>query len=164
MIRCIAFDLFGTVFNLSNTPREEIKDYIDHIRKPVWEPLNLPKSWESLPLHPDSYNGIRELSFKYNIVTCSNAPLKLTKRLLARTGLDFFMGITDISLNKVYKPHPRAYYSVCQQHFYAPNQVLMVTGNANSPDIQGAEGVGMQAVMIRQPNCIQNITELSRAL
>lgn len=164
MIRCIAFDLFGTVFDLSNTPKEEIRDYINHIRKPEWSPLHLPKSWESLPLHPDSYNGIRELSFEFRVVTCSNAPYNLTRKLLARTGLDFFMEVTDISLNQVYKPHPLSYLSVCQQHFYTPDQVLMVTGNANSPDIEGALNVGMNAVMIRQPNCLPTIIDLSREL
>jgi FMN phosphatase YigB (HAD superfamily) len=164
MIQCIAFDLFGTVFDLSKTPQQEIKNYIDHIRKPVWEPLHLPKSWESLPLHPDSFDGIRDLSFEFKVVTCSNAPYNLTRKLLARTGLDFFMEITDLSLNQVYKPHPRSYLSVCEQYFYEPNQVLMVTGNANSPDINGALRVGMNAVMIRQPNCISNIIELSREL
>jgi FMN phosphatase YigB (HAD superfamily) len=163
-IKCIAFDLFGTVFDISNTPRQEIVDYINHVKQPFWKPLHLPKSWESLPLHPDSYNGIRELSFRYNIVTCSNAPLNLTRKLLARTGLDFFMGITDISVNQVYKPNSLAYLSVCRQHFYEPNQVLMVTGNAGSPDIQGARNVGMKSVMIRQPNCIKDIIELSKEL
>lgn len=79
MFKYVAFDLFGTVFNISNTPRQEIKDYINHVRQPMWQPLTLPKSWENLELHPDSYNGIARIYEKYFIVTCSNAPYSLTE-------------------------------------------------------------------------------------
>lgn len=161
MIKFIAFDLFGTVFDLSNTPKEEIRDYINHIRQPIWKPLVLPSSWENLELHPDSYEGISRLYNKYSLVTCSNAPYSLTEKLLRNTGLNKFMDIVDISLNTVFKPHPRSYLSICEQCFCEPEDVLMVTGNAGSPDIDGALNVEMNAVMIRQPGCLEDINALA---
>lgn len=164
IIKIIAFDLFGTVFNLSETPKEEIKDYISQVRQEEWSPLILPDSWENLKLHPDSYKGISRLYNKYQIVTCSNAPYRLTEKLLINTGLNEFMDIIDISLNRVYKPHPNSYLSICQQCFCKPEDVLMVTGNYKSPDIEGANNVGMDSVLIRQEGCVADILELAKKL
>lgn len=74
------------------------------------------------------------------------------------------MDIVDISLNRVFKPNPRAYLSVCEQCLCKPSDVLMVTGNYNSPDIMGAKNVGMDAVLIRQPGYIKDINELATRL
>lgn len=36
VIKVIALDVFGTVFDLSVVPRSEIKAYAEHIRRPDW--------------------------------------------------------------------------------------------------------------------------------
>lgn len=110
MIECIAFDLFGTVFDLSAMPKQEIKDYIAHVRKPEWSPLTLPGTWRDM------------------------------------------------------KPHPASYFSICQQFGPDPPEVLMVTGNQGSPDIEGARAIGMHSVMIRQPGTPQTIIELAKTM
>ncbi len=35
-IKALAFDVFGTVFDLNFVPREEIRAYVDHIKQPEW--------------------------------------------------------------------------------------------------------------------------------
>jgi FMN phosphatase YigB (HAD superfamily) len=40
----------------------------------------------------------------------------------------------------------------------------MVTGNAGSKDIDGARAVGMQSILIRQPQTPQTIIELAELL
>lgn len=163
-VELVAFDLFGTVFDLGNTPRHEIDDYIAHIRKPEWSPLTLPDSWRDLKPHPDSADGIRLIAAKYRVVTCSNAPYEFTRDLLIRSGLDALMGITDIAQNYCFKPHPDSYKSICVQFPYQPEQVLMVTGNEGSLDVEGAKAVGMKSILIRQPGTPQTIIELAELL
>jgi len=163
-VEYVAFDLFGTVFDLSATERQDRSDYIAHVRKPQWSPLTLPVSWLDLPLHPDSLDGIRLIANKYRVVSCSNAPYDFTVDLLIRSGLDSVMAITDIARNQCYKPHPDSYKSICQQFPVEPQNVLMVTGNAGSPDVDGARAVGMQSILIRQPGTPQTIIELAELL
>ena len=163
-VECVAFDLFGTVYDLSQTPKQEIRDYIAHVRKPEWSPLTLPDSWRDLKLHPDSLDGIRLIAAKFKVVSCSNAPYEFTRDLFMRSGLDALVEITDIAANRCYKPHPDSYKSVCQQFPFQPEQVLMVTGNVPSPDIEGARAIGMKAILIRQPGTPQTIVELAELL
>jgi FMN phosphatase YigB (HAD superfamily) len=163
-VECVAFDLFGTVFDLAGTPSQEIREYIAHVRKPEWSPLTLPEAWLGLPLHPDSLDGIRLIASKHPVVTCSNAPYEFTVELLIRAGLDGLMDIVDIAKNQCYKPHPDAYKSICQQFEFVPQEVLMVTGNEGSPDVEGAGAIGMQSVLIRQPGTPQTIVELAEIL
>lgn len=164
-VKCVAFDLFGTVFDIRDTDRQEIRDYITHVRKPEWSPLELPKSWRDLPLFPDAAIGIRKLvDLNLYRVSCSNAPWEFTDDLFHRSGLWYLMEATDIARSKRFKPHPDAYQSICQQFDYEPGEVLMVTGNAKSPDIKGAQDVGMQAIQIRQPGTPATIIELADLL
>lgn len=164
-IQYIAFDLFGTVFDLSAVPRQEIKDYIAHVRKPDWSPLTLPDSWLDLPLHPDSLEGIHSLAVRgFALVSCSNAPYDFTLGLFERSGLDKYLAITDIAEDRCYKPAPAAYLAICKQFGPEPSEVLMVTGNEGSPDVEGARAVGMQSVLIRQPGTPQTIIELAKAM
>ena len=161
-IRCVAFDLFGTVFDLANVPKQEISDYIAHVRKPEWSPLTLPESWRRLPRFADAHKGIRAIAgMGLLAVSCSNAPIAFTKDLCS--GLPF-TGFTNIAANRCYKPHPQSYMAICQQFRVEPSAVLMVTGNDGSPDIDGAKAVGMQSMMIRQPGCPQTIIELADLL
>jgi FMN phosphatase YigB (HAD superfamily) len=162
--RLVALDLFGTVYKLQDTPKQEIRDYIAHVRKPEWSPLTLPDSWRELQLHPDSLDGIRLIAEKYMVVSCSNAPYEFTRDLFIRSGLDRLVEITDIAKNQCFKPHPDSYRSICQQFPFEPREVLMVTGNEGSPDVEGARTVGMQSILIRQPGTPQTIIELAELL
>lgn len=168
-IKVVAFDLFGTVFDLSGVPKQEIRDYIAHIRKPKWSPLALPESWKQLPPHPDSKEGIHRIARKIPVVACSNARYRFTSNLLSDCGInmphdDYPMRITEIQNYQVYKPDPQAYLAVCEQFGPEPHEVLMVTGNEGSPDVEGARAVGMQSILIRQPGTPQTIIELAELL
>src|SRR5688572_30568770 len=109
----IAFDLFGTVFDLSVVDKDEIRAYANHIKQAEWSPLQLPSSWEYLPVFPDSAEGISRLRTKYTVVTCSNAPLGLSAKLCKRAGVQFD-AIIPLELNRVYKTNPKAYLTICE--------------------------------------------------
>lgn len=163
MLKAIAFDLFGTVFNLSNVPKHEIMDYIAQVKRPEWQPLVLPESWNFLEAHPDSAEGIARLRSRYQVVTCSNGPLELTHNILNLNGIEVD-GVADMHSIQAYKPHPACYLLVCDLLKCKPEECLMVTGNEGSPDIEGARAIGMQAVMIRQPGCVKDIIALAESL
>lgn len=163
MLKAIAFDLFGTVFNLENVPKEEIRDYIRQVKLPEWQPLVLPQSWNFLEAHPDSAEGIARLRSRYRVVTCSNGPVKLTQNILDLNGIEVD-GIADFRMVKRYKPHQACYMLACDVAGCDPYECMMVTGNEGSPDIEGARAIGMQAVMIRQPGCVKDIIALAESL
>lgn len=148
MIQVIAFDVFGTVFDLSGVDRQEIKDYAAHLRKPEWSPLHLPKSWETLPAHADSASGIARLRERYTVVTCSNGPLGLLAKLSKHNGISWD-AIIPLELNRVFKPKPQAYLTVCQVMGVEPENVLMVTTNKDFGDLEASVAVGMKSVLIR---------------
>lgn len=163
MLKAIAFDLFGTVFNLDNVPKDEIRDYIAQVRRPEYAPLVLPDSWNYLEAHEDSAEGIARLRTQYKVVTCSNGPLELTKSILSLNGIEVD-GISNFDLVRAYKPSPACYRLACDVAGVQPHECLMVTGNEGSPDIDGAEGIGMPARMIRQPGFIPDIIALAESL
>lgn len=163
MIKVVAFDVFGTVFNLTPTDREEVRDYVRHIRQPEWAPLRLPKSWESLPAHPDSAEGIAKLREKFIVVTCSNGPLGLLTKLSKHNGIQWD-AIIPLELNRVYKPDPRAYLTVCEVLDVAPEEVLMVTANKTFGDLEASAKLGMRSVLIRDGDGPKTIPELAASL
>lgn len=162
-IKVIAFDTFGTVYDLAAVDRDEVRDYIAQVRRPRWSPLNLPSSWQHMPPHADSVEGIKRLRERYIVVTLSNGPLGLQTRMAKNAGI-VWDAIIPLEIRRVYKPDPLAYQLVCDVFGVEPGEVLMVTGNAGSPDIAGAESIGMKAQMIRQPGTPQTITELADLL
>jgi FMN phosphatase YigB (HAD superfamily) len=97
MIKLIAFDLFGTVFDLFTVPKDEIRDYIQQVRRETWEPLRLPESWVNIPLFEDSKEGLKRLKTKYKLVTCSNAPIDLQFNMMSKELVllwDYFIDFT----------------------------------------------------------------------
>jgi 2-haloacid dehalogenase len=159
----IAFDLFGTVFDLSGVARQEIKDYAVHLRNPEWSPLHLPKSWETLPAHPDSAEGIERLRRKFMVVTCSNGPLGLTAKLSKHNGISWD-AIIPLELNRVYKTDPRAYLTVCEVLGCYPEQVMMVTANKDFGDLEASAALGMTPQLIRDGDGPKSIIELAEQL
>lgn len=147
-MKVIAFDLFGTVFDLTGVDRQEIRDYAAHIRKPEWSPLVLPKSWESLPAFADSRDGMMRLRSGFIVVTCSNAPLALQTRLLKNADIKFD-AIVPLEINRVFKPATAAYITLYEALKFEPNEVLMVTANEHFGDLEGSALVGMPSQLIR---------------
>lgn len=162
-VKVVAFDLFGTVFSLADVDRQEIKDYAAHLRNPEWSPLRLPPSWEKLPAHPDSAEGIRRLREKFTVVTCSNGPLGLTAKLSKHNSINWD-AIIPLELNKVFKTSPGAYLTVCEVLGCEPKDVLMVTANKSFGDLEASTALGMQAVLIRGDSGPRDIIELANLL
>jgi HAD superfamily hydrolase (TIGR01493 family) len=162
-LNVIAFDVFGTVVDFAGVPREEVREYARQLRRPEWSPLLLPDSWASLPAHPDSAEGIERLRQKFFVVTCSNGPLGLMARLAKNAGLRWD-AIIPLELNRVYKPDPRAYLTVCEVLNVSPAAVTMVTANKDFGDLEGSAAVGMTPVLIRGQSGVPTITALAESL
>lgn len=162
-IKVIAFDVFGTVFNLDVVPRQEIRDYVYHIRQDEWHPLTLPSSWEQMTIHPDSIEGVRRLRKVFKVVTCSNGPVKMLRALSRNAGIqwDCFIPLED---NRVYKPDLRAYGTICETMGVDPREVLMVTANETSGDLEAPLKIGMRTMEIRGEDGPRDIIELAELL
>lgn len=162
-MKVIAFDLFGTVFDLSSVDRQEIRDYASQLRRDEWQPLKLPKSWETLPAHADSAEGIERLRKRFIVVTCSNGPLGLTAKLSKNNGISWD-AIIPLELNRVYKTDPLAYLTVCEVLAVRAEDVMMVTANKDFGDLEASAALGMTPQLIRDPDCPATIIELAERL
>jgi 2-haloalkanoic acid dehalogenase type II len=163
LIKVIAFDVFGTVFDLSGVDRQELRDYAHHLSKPEWSPLHLPKSWEHLPAHSDSAKGISKLREKFIVVTCSNGPLGLLTKLSKNNGIQWD-AIIPLEMNKVFKTNPRAYMTVCETMEVEPSEVMMVTANEKFGDLEASAKLGMTPMWIRGESTIPSIIALADVL
>ena len=163
-IKCIAFDCFGTVFDMAGISRKEIGDYVRHVRKNDFTPYAFPKSWWKLKLHPDAKQGVEMLrDAGFHCVTLSNGGPDLIEAVSENGGLEWDR-IIDLTAHRVYKPHDDAYRTVQKETGFKPSQTLMVTANPTFGDIDGAAAVGMQSQVIRQPGMPQTIIELAEKL
>jgi 2-haloalkanoic acid dehalogenase type II len=161
--KVIAFDLFGTVFDLSGVDRAEIRAYIEHIKKPEWSPLVLPESWKDLPDFPDTWEGLNRLNDRYSVATMSNAPYLLQNHLLDNHALGFVKQV-PLELARVYKPNPRAYLTVCDMLNVEPTEVMMVTANKDFGDLEASAALGMTPMLIRSGDGPKTIIELAEQL
>ena len=161
MIKVIAFDAFGTVFDLSSVDKEEIREYARHLRQEVWSPLNLPSSWATLPAHPDARVGLQKLrDCGFKVCTMSNGPVSLLNEMSRNSGIEWDM-LIPIEERHVFKPDPRAYAAVAELFRVKPEQTLMVTANPRFGDIEGSAAIGMPSQVIRhgRPNDIIELYE-----
>jgi len=162
-MKVIAFDVFGTVVDMSSAVPAELRAYARHIRQPEWSPLSLPASWEHFPAWPDSAEGIRRLREKFLVVTCSNGPLGMLARLSKNAGVQWDC-IVPLELNRAYKTDPRAYMTVCEVLGVSPSDVTMVTANKSFGDLEAARALGMEAVLIRGEPGLKDINALADSL
>lgn len=147
-LKVIAFDVFNTVYDLAAVPREEIKAYVDHIQKPAWEKLRLPKRWRKLPAFPDAAEGIARLRTQFTVVTLSNGPADVLVDLAKHNGIEWD-AIVPIQLNRLYKPRLAAYMVAADMLDIAPRRIMMVTANKTFGDLEGAKTLGMTPMLIR---------------
>jgi HAD superfamily hydrolase (TIGR01493 family) len=163
-VKVVAFDVFGTVFDLAGVDREEIRAYVEHIRQPQWEPLTLPESWKQLPAFSDAPTGIRRLRTLGHciVVTCSNGPISLLVELSRKAGIEWDFMI-PLEVERVYKTNPRAYMLICDILKVSPHEVMFVTANENFGDIEAANSLGMKTALIRGETG-KTIIELAESL
>jgi HAD superfamily hydrolase (TIGR01493 family) len=165
VIKCIAFDCFGTVFDMSGVSREEIKAYVAHVRKDDFTPFEFPKSWWQLKAHHDSKEGINMLqSSGFLCVALSNGDCNLIDEISERNGFDFDYLIDLAGRHRVYKPNVDAYRTIEKDLGYKPEETLMVTANPTFGDVEGSAAIGMSSQVIRQPGTPQTIIELATML
>lgn len=165
-IKCIAFDCFGTVFDMSGVSREEIKAYVDHVRKEDFTPFKFPSNWWKLEAHIDAAYGIWKLQEQgFSCVTLSNGTASLL-RYVSRQNHILWDFIIDLEFHKVYKPHVDAYRTVEKTVGFKPHETLMVTANPTFGDIEGSAAIGMPSQVIRHghPNDIVELAELLKQL
>lgn len=163
-IKCIVFDCFGTVFDMSGVSREEIKAYVEHVRKNDFTPFEFPQSWWELRAHPDSSEGIKLLQHAgYQCVSLSNGDAGLIWRASRRACIEWNY-VTDLRAERVYKPNIEAYRTVEKLLGWKPAECLMVTANPTFGDIEGAAAIGMPSQVIRHgyPNTILELAEMLR--
>lgn len=164
MLKLIAFDCFGTVFDMSGVSRDEIRDYVAHVNKSGFTPYKFPDSWYNLRAHPDSAYGIKliqEIGIK--CVALSNGSHELLKKISEENGI-YWDHIVDLIAHKVYKPHQGAYKTIEADLGIKPEECLMVTANPTFGDIEGAKSIGMDALAIRGEQSITDIEHLYRLL
>lgn len=161
-LKCIAFDCFGTVFDMAAVPKDEIAAYVAHVRKADFTPFSFPASWRRLVAHPDAAAGIAQLQQNgYVCVALSNGDAELLTTVSAANDIRW-NHIVDLRAHRVYKPHVDAYRTVEKDLGFVPNECLMVTANPTFGDIEGAAAVGMPSQVIRHgyPNTIVELAEL----
>ena len=161
MLKCIAFDCFGTVFDMSGVPREEVKAYVDHVRGNDFSPYRFPDSWYSLKAHRDAALGIWSLrSSGYSCVALSNGSWELLSELSRCNGIHWDH-IVDLVEHRVYKPHVDAYRAIEKDLGIIPEETMMVTANPTFGDVEGSQSIGMRPQVIRHPGCPRTIIELA---
>lgn len=148
-MRVIAFDCFGTLFNMQGVSREEIQDYVAHVNRNDFSPYKFPDSWWNLKLHKDvkkNFALLQERGLK--CVALSNGSVGLLAHVAKRGGIEFDH-IVDLAAHGVYKPHVNAYRTIQKDLGYLPADTLMVTANPRFGDLEGAALVGMPSQVIR---------------
>lgn len=165
MIRCVAFDCFGTVFDASSLSRDDVRAYVEHVRRDDFSEFDFPRPWWSLEAHRDSAEGIRRIRNGFVCVALSNGSKPLIQHLSDRAGISWD-AIYDPFVNKAYKPHNLdAYRWVERQIGFKPSETLMITANPTFGDIEGAEAIGMRSQVIRhgRPETIIELAEMLMA-
>lgn len=155
-MKCIAFDCFGTVFDMSGVPHEEIAAYVAHVRKQDFTPYAFPQSWFELKSHPDSAEGIKRLrDAGFKCVTLSNGCPRLLYVISQKNGIEWD-AIINLPFYRVYKPHVDAYRTVEKSVGFKPSETLMVTANPTFGDLEGSAAIGMPSKVVRHgyPNTI----------
>jgi 2-haloalkanoic acid dehalogenase type II len=162
LLRCIAFDCFGTLFDMSGVPKEEIADYVRHVNRDDFTPYDFPETWFKLPAHADVRGGFDDLrSLGVRLLALSNGSRGLIESLATTNGFKFDH-IVDLTRHRVYKPHRGAYMAVERDTAYKPDETLMVTANPTFGDLEGAASVGMRSQVIRHghPNTVVELAEM----
>lgn len=162
-IEIIAFDIFGTVVDMSDVPREELIAYGQHIRQPEYSPLRLPDSWANIPAHPDSAEGLYRLRKKYITVTLSNGPLGLLTRLSKNNHLEWD-AVFPVEMAKSFKPNPEPYRLLADAFYVDPSKVMMVTANKTFGDLEASAAIGMTPQLIRGESSVPDIVALAHKM
>lgn len=148
MIKVVAFDLINTIFDISDRPREEVSDYAVHIKKPEYSQLFLPESWNYLWAQSGAVQGLSAIRHDYMIVTCSNAPLGMTAIVSKVNRISWDAIIPIAELSRSFKPNRDTYRVILDTFNIKPNEMLMVTANPTFGDLEAAQELGINSMLI----------------
>lgn len=152
MIKVIAFDLFGTVFDPATADKADIHRYVDCIRASAWTDLgnvSFPSFWNIKPF-PDSVEGLGRLRKDFKIVAASNWYPALVESVSDDNKI-IWDAIMDFREVKAFKPKLVTYAHICDKMRVRPDEVLFITGNKGAGDDTNPQKIGMRSILIRQP-------------
>ncbi|HRF01685.1 MAG TPA: hypothetical protein PLI18_14270 [Pirellulaceae bacterium] len=165
-LRCLAFDCFGTVFDTASLTRDDVRAYVEHVRRDDFSPFAFSDAWRSLPAHPDAAAGIARLrAAGFVCVTLSNGSAELLAELSRRAGIEWDR-IIDLAAHRAYKPRNLdAYRAVERETGFEPAGTLMVTANPTFGDVEGAASIGMPSQIVRhgRPHDLIELAEFLEA-
>ena len=145
----LAFDCFGTVFDMATFDRDLIRDYVNHVRTKPTELYVFPQPWWEIKAHADSAWGIKKLQKSgFKCFAASNGSVELIKTISERSAI-YWDGITDFVTHGYYKPDVRAYAAITSQFNLVASDVCVVTANPDFGDVEGAQANGMMTEVIR---------------
>jgi len=158
----MAFDCFGTIFDVSDVPRQDRIDYGNHVRTVDFSPFNFSPAWYAIKAHADSAKGIQLLQASgIKCVTLSNGSVELLTQISASADIHWDL-VIDLTKHRVYKPNPDAYLTVEKELGFKPRDTLMVTANPLFGDVEKATAIGMQTQIIRHgyPDTVIELADL----
>lgn len=146
----LAFDCFGTVFDMADFDRELIRDYVHHVRTNPTELYYFPQPWWEIKAHADSASGIKKLQEAgFRCFAASNGSVDLIDTISIASGIRWD-GITDFARHGFYKPDVRAYAAITSQFYLVAKDVCIVTANRDFGDVEGAKANSMMSQVIRR--------------
>jgi FMN phosphatase YigB (HAD superfamily) len=149
-IKLVAFDCFGTIFDMSTLNKEDIKDYVAQTRDKQGEeakPVVFPPKWYHLQARPYAMQTIYDLREHYWVVTLSNGSIDLLAQLSYRNEINWDL-ITPLEIAKVYKTCPESYQLPLKIFQLQPEEMLMVTANPTFGDVEACQKLGIQTFVI----------------
>lgn len=162
-LEVLAFDCFGTVFDMEEIPRSEILAYVQHVRKSDFSEYQFPESWRNLKAHEDAADAIASLKVMgFRCVAFSNGGPKLIKEISGANSIQWD-DIFDPCESKAYKPSYAAYRWLAN-HCGDPSKTLIVTANPRFGDIFGAQLIGAKAWVVRTGHHPSSLLDLAQAL
>lgn len=153
----LAFDCFGTVFDMTDFDRNLIHDYVNHVRTKPTDVYSFPNAWWEIKAHADSAWGIKKLQKSgFKCFAASNGSVELIKTISDRSSI-YWDGITDFAKHGFYKPDVRAYTAITSQFDLVAKDVCIVTANPDFGDVEGAKANGMLSEVIRRSDLFPNL-------
>ncbi|MFY9648189.1 MAG: HAD family hydrolase [Terriglobales bacterium] len=125
----------------------------DAIRDQLVSSIRESASWDTI--RPGTAGHLQKLSERYQVAVISNADGKI-KDVLTRCGIAHcFHTITDSGLVGYEKPHPEIFRQALNSMNAVPAESLYV-GDVYSVDYLGAQGAGMQAILMDVPGAYRD--------
>lgn len=112
------------------------------------EKWNLTFCWHRLDPWPDSVQGLKLLSHKFQTSTFSNGNVSLLEDLRDHGRLSF-TDITSAEHFGVYKPSPILYCGAAAKFGFDPSECGLVA--AHLKDLKAAKGLGFQTIYVQRP-------------